>query len=98
MKTSYATHSLILLALFGVGVASCTPDDSNPRTGTLGSSSSGGSSSGMGGSPSGGSSSGSASSGTAGNGTGGAGMVPVECSNGMKDGQETDIDCGGPKC
>ena len=86
-------------ALLGASIASCTPETSNPRSGTLGSSaSSGGSSGGHGGSPAGSSSSSSSGGEMGGNGTGGSTTLPVECTNGVKDGQETDIDCGGPKC
>ena len=95
MKTSLFAGAMGVGLSF-LGIASCD-SDTNPRPGTLGSSSSGSSSSGAGGSSSSGSSS-SSSSGEAGNGGSGGAVMQGHCTNGLEDGDEKGIDCGGVDC
>lgn len=86
------------LGFFLLGIASCESEDpDNPRPGALASSSSSGSSSGGGSSSSTGSSV-SSSSGNGGEAGSGGGMLPGHCTNGVKDADEKDTDCGGGDC
>ncbi len=96
MKTS-AVVVVIGLGLLGSALASCSSDDTKPRP--ISNGAGGSSSSSTGGNSSSGntsSSSGEGGNGTGGNGTGG--NSSGECSNGIQDGQETQVDCGGPTC
>lgn len=96
MKTSVFVV-VVGLGLLGSALASCSSDDTKPRPISTGAG--GSSSSSTGGNLSSGntsSSSGEGGNGTGGNGTGG--NSSGECSNGIQDGQETQVDCGGPVC
>jgi Sulfatase-modifying factor enzyme 1 len=89
--SKHALGLVIGFGITGVAIAACSSDDSPPRSGGAASSSSSGN---MASSSSGASSSGASSS----SGEGGMGGSGGTCSNGQKDGQETDVDCGGPAC
>lgn len=99
MRTSHLAYGFVGFAFVGAGIVSCEAEKTNPRAGS-GASASNSSSSSSNGSSSGDASSSSGgmggAAGAGGSGTGG--MMPGQCDNGIKDGDETQIDCGGSQC